>query len=476
MTRQHYRISNEFEWVSNSGTALMAMFNLVGSGKKVTIGSLEILNSSVTTGATVAGALATTLTLSRCTVTDGDSVAVVSMDSEALVWPATVQVLKRAAISSSTRICRVSVLKQCTNTISWAAMQRPYGIGRLVKMPRSVSTGVEGIIIRQGESVALHADFVNNSMPVKVTATFVRTGSPNRTFTATYFTNIKTVNTAIFAIVNGSGSGEIITIRSIAIEEVGTFDSPYFQLVPVGSIESASSSDIFRDVTYKAIKMDSNYADPSQYVRIYQDAVVYPYNMPENAFSDASSGSPRGFSYLKTKDFQGPVYRTLFPEQVSRTSTGASDYAGHHISHRYSDVFGRRSGITIREGESIALVSAAETAAGATAAVGVSGWSSFDIAMNFVIEPKIYPTITLTGLKNPSEVRVFNDIGMVEIAGQENVTSGTFSFQYDPDIVASITIVVLSLGYINIRFQLALSLSDTTIPIQQQIDRQYSNT
>jgi hypothetical protein len=84
-------------------------------------------------------------------------------------------------------------------------------------------------------------------------------------------------------------------------------------------------------------------------------------------------------------------------------------------------------------------------------------------------------TITLTGLKNPTEVRVFNAGTATEIAGAETVTSGTFSTVIDRAAYTSIDIAILSLGYQNIRLLNNSTAADLTIPVQQQLDRQYAN-
>jgi hypothetical protein len=92
----------------------------------------------------------------------------------------------------------------------------------------------------------------------------------------------------------------------------------------------------------------------------------------------------------------------------------------------------------------------------------------------------LYPldtiTLTLTGLKNPTEVRVFNAGTTTEIAGQESITSGTFSASIDAGAYPSVDISILALGYQNTRL-LAVDLSggDLSIPVQQQLDRQYAN-
>lgn len=86
--------------------------------------------------------------------------------------------------------------------------------------------------------------------------------------------------------------------------------------------------------------------------------------------------------------------------------------------------------------------------------------------------------LTLTGLKNPTEVRVFEagTTNEIEGTGSENVTSGTFTAKVDIATYPSVDISVLSLGYQNTRL-LAIDMTDgdVEIPVQQQLDRQYLN-
>lgn len=84
-------------------------------------------------------------------------------------------------------------------------------------------------------------------------------------------------------------------------------------------------------------------------------------------------------------------------------------------------------------------------------------------------------TLTLTGLKNPTEVRVFNAGTTTAIAGSENVTSGTFTTGIDAASYTSVDIAIISLGYQNIRLLGIPVTSSISIPIQQNIDRQYKN-
>jgi hypothetical protein len=478
-----YRIAGEFGWMSNSGNALLAITNPVGSNKKLVIKSLEVTSLSSCSAVAPSAAEPTLLKLARATVAGGIPVPMQAVDSLASDWPATVRVTTRAAVSGATDIGRIAVSKRLNQSIqSWYARQRVTGrLSGLVIRRRGGYGATDAITVRDAESVTLYAPSLVGSTPLRVRATMVLSGSPDRAYETTFITHVIGQGVALLSVENEVASGHVVSIISIAIEEIGTFDSPYFQLVPAGSIEPDAVAAETGAVTI--MRMDTASPDPSSSVRVFVDVPILPFGMPENALAEGSTGSPKGYNYLKTKDFLGPVFRTLFPEYIGTRSAGTPDGLGHvHGSHRAADM-GMRSShgrggadITIREGEIVALVSAAETAAGATAAVGMSGWASFHFAVNISVEPKATPTLSLTGLRNPTEIRVYDAGTTTEIAGQEDVTLGTFSWVYDPDAYPSVDISILSLGYQNLRLRgIALGFTDVTIPVQQQLDRQYAN-
>lgn len=114
--------------------------------------------------------------------------------------------------------------------------------------------------------------------------------------------------------------------------------------------------------------------------------------------------------------------------------------------------------------------------ASGTVTINVSGGNTPSIrtaGATVVVNNNI--TITLTGLKNPSEVRVFDAGTQTERSGtgNENVTSGTHAFSVPAS--TPIDISILSLGYQNMRILAYSSATSATIPISQVIDRQYQN-
>lgn len=86
-------------------------------------------------------------------------------------------------------------------------------------------------------------------------------------------------------------------------------------------------------------------------------------------------------------------------------------------------------------------------------------------------------SLTLTGLKVNTEVRIFEAGTTTELGGVEN--SGTsFIYKYQHDRVTNplVDVVLMSLGYIYQRIEsLSLGINNAELPIQQIVDRNYSN-
>ena len=84
-------------------------------------------------------------------------------------------------------------------------------------------------------------------------------------------------------------------------------------------------------------------------------------------------------------------------------------------------------------------------------------------------------SITLTGIKDGTEVRVYetstgNELG----TGVENLTGGTFVYTYNNES-KNIYFVLVNLNYQVVRLDLVQSGTPLIIPIQQIVDRVYSN-
>lgn len=480
MARYQYRIAGPLRWHSSSGNALIALANRLGSGKRITIRSFEVHPTTTNTSGTAGTASAVVpnrLRLARATVAGGTPLLVSKLDTNASAFPSTVEVRTGAAFSSPTDLKQFLAAKRLSNSVAHADLVRDRMIGErfagmLPSARRASATVVERIVLRPGQAIAVYPFSYAGGQPMRVNAVLKVRGSPDRTFVTSGFVSNPAESASVFSVANNDGSA-IVEVLDLRFEEAGTYDSPYFQLVPVGAINADSLADAWSAAS--VLKLDTNYPDPSTWIQAVEDAPLLPFGVPESYLAEGSGGSPKGFNYLKTKDFIGPLYRTLFPEFAAYAqAVRAPDTLGLHFAPKMADALVRRAGITLRPGEGIALVSGAETAV-VTTAVGASGWSTFEFAMTFDVEPISTPTLTLTGLKPNTEVRVFNAGTSTELAGSEDVT-GSFAWQYDTETVSSVDVSILSLGYQNLRILgLSLGSNDVTVPVQQIVDRQYSN-
>ncbi len=86
-------------------------------------------------------------------------------------------------------------------------------------------------------------------------------------------------------------------------------------------------------------------------------------------------------------------------------------------------------------------------------------------------------TLTLTNLRDNSEVRIYRASDDVELAGIENSSGGEFSYDYTwIGVDVEVYIVIHHLNYLSIRYEgQLLGELGLTLPIQQQTDRQYLN-
>lgn len=133
------------------------------------------------------------------------------------------------------------------------------------------------------------------------------------------------------------------------------------------------------------------------------------------------------------------------------------------------------TGITAAAGFKLKIRVTCSSASTTNALTGVYIVGTTDSTSQQQTYPLDLNTLTLTGLQNPSEVRVFQSGTTTQIAGQEDVTSGTFTTQIDAGTYPTVDIAILSLGYQNTRLLGISMTSSQSIPIQQVIDRQYAN-
>lgn len=370
--------------------------------------------------------LATTGTTAGVTVTCWKIYKVIASTATAITVdpPFTAAIATAGFLADIQEVTHTAILKQL-NT-STTASYPVINIGQINRKDMAsggvfdsgMHTNQQELAVRAGENLAVFCDNINASTPIFVSADVIIQGAPNRTYTVEFYTYLTSENTAIFSIQNTVGSGQVITLENIDISEIGTTDTCYFRLVPIGSIDSETFQDSNRLITPSVMKNDSTAPALTTVLDWYTNTPILPYGVPVSYMSSASPGIttvPVGYNYLNTKDFIGPMWMSYFPEgvafkpdnQTGMWTLGPPGTYGANLSDRLSSVKGMYAPIVIREGEGFALTSGAETAAVATInSVGVSGWGGFDFVIVFSVEDARYPTITLQNVLLNSRWRI----------------------------------------------------------------------
>ena len=413
MTTAHYRIYNETKLHAQSGNAIWAIVNKKNSGKNVYVHYVEVYNWT-TLGTMITAdtqtPVPTVLTVGKVTsLTPGVQLTPAPLDPAAAAFPATVRVATGAGYVETAKIAKVGVVKNLTNNTYPTPR---IGLGSFGTLWTSqINAAVQDIAVRQGEKIAVYcgstAD-MNASMPLYVEATLIVEGSPNRTYFVSAVTNVIAATNAILSIDNGAGSGQVVHLHDLCICELGTFDTPYLQLVPVGSIDANAYGDASR--TLSVAKMDTASADlTAGQLEVLTNVPILPKGVPTEYLAQSSSGSPKGFNYLQTKDFVGPLYATFFPEGAHAKTAGTtlaptnmSAGLGRNRSVVKGDSarFGqcrpnsRGSCIVLHEGEGIAMVGGAETATIALP-IAMSGWLSMDFAIHIEVADATTVAVTV---------------------------------------------------------------------------------
>lgn len=466
--RRQYRIATQANWQSMFGQAILAFVNTSGSGRKLTIRSLEVGINSIAGAASPAA----TATLYRCGAASGENMnyKAVRADS-ATALPSGVVVRQGGGGDVyTTRLNRFSTVRSGAAAGTQNTLNNPRSWGRLGGLARSqrrTAVVVEPQIVNTGQALVLIPEDVRASMPLRVHAVAAIDG---KTVVWEYVT--QTVpGLSLFSLENTGAA--TVKLLSLGIQEVGTTDTPYLRLVPVGQIKGEDADDSSRQIQARVTPMDSTYPSLSA-LTIYTDVGIVPSGVPEQYLTDTTAGTPRGFNYLHTKDFNGPTIRAFFPELEMNKPGGANEnMLGYGYAARNLDIGLLRAGISINPGEGLAIVASAETAVGVQAAF--SGWPSLTFAAQIDDEPVSSPYLNLTGLQTGSDIVVLV-AGTSTILQQIDAYSGTaWAWNYDPDTVSNVDVCIYKTGFVPFAIRnLSLTVAGASIPVSLTADRNFS--
>jgi len=481
MAKYQYRWSGFTDWQSQSGNAIIAIQNKAGSGKKLSINTIEVMQYTV--GNSTGGY---NLNLMRGTSSDnGIPISVSSFDTSNTL-PSSIKIQTHCGfLGTGTPIIVKRQLSQCIPSTAGTALTSNWGTGKIKNYDRnslsgtiSRDTSLEDIVIRPGESIGILQTMQSSSIPLQINFMIIHN---NHTYTGQVISNnlatgrnnatLDQYTVSPFVISNTSIS-DIIYLKNIEVSNTGTTDTPYIQIVPVSSINSQSQSDT--TVREQVSKMDTSYPNiDSNQINIIKNAPCLPYGVPAQYITDSSTGSPKGFNYLHTKDFNGPTYFNYFPEHNRYNTAGNNDSSLLSLSQKSQSLLSKGSPIIIREGEAIGIVSGAETAVTA-GVVGTSGWMNLFFAMTFSVENAYTPYLTLTGLQTGTDVVILNAGTNTVLFSSYNISGSSIAWQYDYDIITAVDINIVHENYKIIRYEnLAINYNGLTLPISQVSDRNY---
>ena len=460
-----------------SGNATLAILNKAASGRRLLIKNIEMRP--------VTRLVATRLRQIRfgraSTVRNGRTVTAKKYDTNAAAADLTIGLNDSIAVLSDVHRA-VDITNRDGPSFalgSYVKKGNPGRVGNARRMAMgswySRQSAREKIILSPSESVAAVLHFSDEQVFGYITVEF-RNTTTGEQYCINEWTYALTNGDALFTVTNTHGSHDY-EIIGFDFQVMGVLTAtPYYQLVPFAAIDTDHIADTKLDAVTDVLKLDTTDPDPSTYMQMLYDCSLSPLGVPPSYLSEGSTGSPKGFNYIQTKDFLGPLYASFFPERSymgSATTVDGFMNFGHNRIKRRGRV--NDSSLVLRPGEGIALVGAAETAVVASA-VEVNGWNICEIVMDIEVLPLYAPELTLTGLQTNTEVRIFDAGTTTELAGSDDIDSGSFVWAYDYETYTAVDIRILSLGYQNIRLlNLPVTFAGVTVPIQQQIDRQYEN-
>lgn len=396
MARHQYRLSGKFNRWTSAGAAALAVANLPGSGKVVTIRSCEIEVTTFAQAGTPGGLpLTMQFALARCSaVTDGAEVVTpMKNDTNASDWPETIvcslgATCTMGAVVRTYEADRRAVTMYIPTNMSQLSNETHRGSQSFRGLlGRTYSGAVERVTIRPGESFtvvphAAVAPVLANTFnyPYRIVAVF-RNQNTNRTFQLECVANDFTNSRSLFTIRNGSAS-TLIELVDLEISEIGGNTPPYFRAVLAGEMP-VGSSDPAR--VFAPAKLDTDSPDLPPEVVCASDVMVQPLDSPGRPHPDDAMGSLVVAPYFVTRWNHGPTLRTFHADVIGHCGElRASDTFGN--SQRGNDLLVRGTEFRVREGQTFAIVPAHGTISSAVAPQPFSGYSSFIYSITFDVE------------------------------------------------------------------------------------------
>jgi hypothetical protein len=245
-------------------TAALAVFNRVGSGKKVRVMEVNFDKFNKNSGSLI-GTLSVDMTVeaSESTVIDyGTEATIQKMDSNNASVPSQLKAYLSPNITfSSSGIEFFNPWYQNNfNPVNALQLSRTMSLGKLFDWSDDAVPETQKIIVRAGEGIRIHRP--NDNMPAEFEISIhFNIGSASYVVNETVRWKASTggSNTVLY-LRNGTGSGVTIEVSEIAVRDVGTVGGVGV-LSPVYSIEPIAMLDPSASMLLTPMKLDS--ANPS---------------------------------------------------------------------------------------------------------------------------------------------------------------------------------------------------------------------
>lgn len=344
--------------------SVMAIFNDYGSDRILRVVDLQI-NEAV---ARTTGAATTAWTCSRISALDGGRAVVpVAMDSTTSL-PSQVQIVREAGSVTSTGTVRQGIKGQQLGTARAPNLGARWAKGggflgalngcTVLDLFDAAAAGIDPHVLREGEGLALLTSGVaGNPYRVQVRA-WVVVAATGDTFLASSVLDLS-AGPVPFAVFNGSGSGVVLRVPRVEIEEILTDDA-----IPLLTVETISG---LRDgIDLAPVAMDTGNAALPATVMVRHSAGVV----------QAGSDGLRGARQRAGGD--RPLRRAvLAPLGVGVALASGALNLGQDRRHQV--LGGRESAVSqlvLREGEGLAVLQRANA----------SGLGEHEISLTFTVE------------------------------------------------------------------------------------------
>jgi hypothetical protein len=333
------------------------LYNAPGSGKKLNVLSLSLVEQQLRRGAT-----ATTAELYRITATGGGVpiTNVAALDSNNYDMPAQITVLKNGgATTTGAPFRKVLDTQQLVPSVQPFRMSRASGGGcyaSSIMWDFRSAGGSQGLVLAENEGVGLIVNTAGgrSNWPVALTALFNVGSATHYLREVLLFSSAE----ALFTLFNSTGSGRTVTLMQLSLTEITDYLATPLSNIEIQTISGLHPNSLGNSVA--PVKLDTAAADLPASIQSCTKAGVFQAHSSSYLVQTGirRRGNENAFRRLPLCPFghfagaANPVGLSMLP---GRSMKALLDYTQRAAS---STMAGQ---LTLREGEGIAIVQSQDT-------------------------------------------------------------------------------------------------------------------